>query len=238
MLVFLWFFYIRSQNGTLRNLSVLNLKSVSNLTTFLHFYHFYSDLIYHHLMLTLLQKPLTRITAFTLVFQAAFSRHVGQTDLVKTQIRSWRFLAQYSPQKSPSKIKVLWSALQGLPWSGLIFSCPPLCSRCSGHSAGLLSSEQVGRVLTLKPLQWLCLLPESPCLQVSAWLSPHLLQSLSSSDCLGRVFKLLPTPSPQHQSCFLWPTFFFCHLYHFLTCYVNYLYIMFLFIFSLSLLDC
>ena len=98
-------FYILSQNGTLRHLSVLNLKSVSNLTTFSHFYHFYSDLIYHHLMLTLLQKPLTRITAFTLVFQAAFSQHVGQTDLVKTQIRSWRFLAQYSPKNPHPKSK-------------------------------------------------------------------------------------------------------------------------------------
>ena len=112
------------------------------------------------------------------------------------------------PQKSPSKIKVLWSALQGLPWPVLTSYCPPPCSRCSRHLACLLYSEQVSHVLTLKALQWLCLLLESPCPQVSAWLSPHLLQSLGSSDYPDKLFKSLPTPSPQHQSCFLWPTFF------------------------------
>lgn len=169
-------FYILSHNGTLRHLSFLNLKFVSNLTSFNHLYHFYSDLIYHHRMLNLLQNNQTRITAFTLFFRQSFLNMLARLILLKHKSDHDTFVLNI-PQKIPIQNQ---SPLRCPP--GPSMACPPLCSRCSRHLACMLYSEQVSHVLTLKALQRLGLLLESPCPQVSAWLSPHLLQRLGSSD--------------------------------------------------------
>ena len=112
-------FYILSWNGTLRHLSFLNLKFVSNLTTFNHLYHFYSDLIYH-LMLKLLQNNQTRITAFTLFFRQSFLNMLARLILLKHKSDHDTFLLNIPP-KIPIQNQTPLRCPQGLPWPALHF---------------------------------------------------------------------------------------------------------------------